>query len=65
MIGTQQFLDAIPQKPVADIGFDVLPNLVGRMRAYRITEYLLDIGTPENYRSAQDNWPGLAADEVA
>lgn len=65
MIGTQQFLDAIPQKPVADIGFDVLPNLVGRMRAYRITEYLLDIGTPENYRSAQDNWPGLAADDVA
>jgi len=65
MIGTQQFLDAIPQQPVADIGFDVLPKLVGRMRAYPISEYLLDIGTLQNYKLAQNNWPGLAADGAA
>jgi len=29
------------------------------MAAYRISDYLLDIGTPENYRSAQTDWPGF------
>lgn len=61
MLATPQFLDAIPEKPVADIGFDVLPRLVGSMRGYRISEYLLDIGTRENYKVAQKTWPGLAA----
>ncbi len=61
LIGTQKFLDAIPEKPGADIAFDVLPHLVGRMQAYRISEYLLDIGTLENYQLAQQTWPGLDA----
>lgn len=62
MIGTPALLDAIPDKQGADIAFDVLPRLVGRMRAYRIPEYVLDIGTPENYERAQSNWPGLERD---
>jgi mannose-1-phosphate guanylyltransferase len=52
-------LDFIPNHIPADIGSHVLPNLVGRMAAYRISDYLLDIGTPENYRAAQINWPGI------
>lgn len=59
MIGTPQLLDAIPDKPGADIAFDVLPRLVGRMRGYRVFDYLLDIGTRENYEQAQQTWPGL------
>ena len=59
MIGTRQLLDAIPSKSGADIAFDVLPKLTGKTRAYRITDYLLDIGTPENYERAQQTWPGL------
>ncbi|MBV9340165.1 MAG: nucleotidyltransferase family protein [Acidobacteria bacterium] len=59
MIGTRQLLDAIPDKPGADIAFDVLPRLIGRMRGYRIFDYLLDIGTRENYEQAQQTWPGL------
>ena len=59
MIATKELLDAIPDKAGADIGFDVLPQLVGRMRAYRISEYVLDIGTCENYELAQRTWPGL------
>ena len=54
-------LDAIPDKRGADIAFDVLPQLTGKTRAYRITDYLLDIGTLENYERAQQTWPGLAA----
>jgi mannose-1-phosphate guanylyltransferase len=44
----------------ADIGFDLLHKLVGRMAAYKINEYLLDIGTLEQYQAAQESWPGLA-----
>lgn len=59
MVGTPALLDAIPQKRGADIAFDVLPQLAGKMRAYQIADYLLDIGTPENYKRAQKTWPGL------
>jgi mannose-1-phosphate guanylyltransferase len=59
MIGTPGLIEAIPDKPGADIAFDVLPRLVGRMRAHRISEFLLDIGTRENYELAQRTWPGL------
>jgi mannose-1-phosphate guanylyltransferase len=59
LIGTQQLLDTIPDKPQADLAFDVLPQLTGKMRAYNISSYLLDIGTIENYELAQKTWPGL------
>ena len=58
LIGGTEFLEAVPERMPADIGFDVLPKLVGRMAAYEINEYLIDIGTMENYRSAQVHWPG-------
>ena len=60
MIATQQLLDSMPNKPGAYIAFDVLPELIGRMRAYRISDYLLDVGKGENYEQAQQTWPGLA-----
>ena len=59
LIGTQGLLDAIPNRRPADIGFDVLPQLVGRMSAHETSDYLLDIGTAQNYKEAQDTWPGL------
>jgi mannose-1-phosphate guanylyltransferase len=59
LIGTPELLDAVPDTPGADIAADVLPRLTGRMRAYRIPEFVLDIGTPENYELAQKSWPGL------
>jgi mannose-1-phosphate guanylyltransferase len=58
MIGTPTLLDAIPDRVPADIGFDVLPNLKNQMLAFRITDYLIDIGTMENYQTAQATWPG-------
>ena len=57
MIAGQEILDFLPEHRPADIGFDLLPKLVGRMAAYKITEYLIDIGTLENYRTAQESWP--------
>ncbi len=59
LVGTWPLLDAIPRQVPADIGFHVLPQLVGRMAAYRISDYLIDIGTTENYEVAQRDWPGF------
>jgi mannose-1-phosphate guanylyltransferase len=61
MIATPEVLDNIPDRVPVDLGFDVLPRLVGQMRAYPITDYLLDIGTMENYQAAQNSWPGVHA----
>ena len=47
-----------PDRP-ADIGFDLLPQLAGRMAAYQISDFLMDIGTMENYTAAQSLWPGF------
>lgn len=58
LIGTPSLLDIIPPKHPVDIGFDVLPHLVGRMMGYPISDYLIDIGTMENYDKAQATWPG-------
>jgi len=59
MIGTPEMLAVIPDDTPADIGFHVLPRLTGRMLAFPIRDYLVDIGTMENYQWAQRTWPGL------
>ena len=59
LIGTPAMLSAIPDVPQPDIARHLLPNLLGRMYAYPISEFLVDIGTMNNYRFAQESWPGL------
>lgn len=44
-------------KPLLDFGKDVLPNLVGDMYGWHTDGYLIDIGTMENYRRANEEWP--------
>lgn len=39
-----------------DLGFHVLPRLVGRMKAYRIDDFLMDIGTLDSYEKAKQIW---------
>ena len=39
-----------------DLGFHVIPKLVGNMKAYLIRETLIDIGSPEAYEKAQEVW---------
>jgi DNA-binding NarL/FixJ family response regulator len=46
------------QPDVLIIAFHVLPHLLGKMRAFPIGDYLLDIGTMPNYQKAQTTWPG-------
>jgi mannose-1-phosphate guanylyltransferase len=50
-------LDEISGAPPKDIGFDLLPRLVGRARAVLVEGYFRDIGTPDAYRRACEEWP--------
>jgi mannose-1-phosphate guanylyltransferase len=59
MIAAPELLNVIPDRIPSDIGFHVLPQLTGRMLAYPIRDYLVDVGTLENYEKAQATWPGL------
>jgi len=59
MLASRGLLDVIPHQVPADIGFHVLPKLCGQMSAHRLSDYLVDIGTLENFTLAQTTWPGL------
>jgi mannose-1-phosphate guanylyltransferase len=43
--------------PPKDIGYDLIPVLVGRARATLVESYFRDVGTPDAYRRAQLEWP--------
>lgn len=64
MIGTPELLKQIPSRYPVDLGFEVLPRLIGQMLAYPISDYVLDIGTLENYQAAQTSWPGLTVERT-
>jgi mannose-1-phosphate guanylyltransferase len=53
-------IDEIKRTP-SDIGYDLLPSLAGRARAIAVDGYFRDIGTPEAYRRAREEWPPRAA----
>ena len=44
---------------VLDFGHHVFPKMATHLAAYQIQEFLMDIGTPDNYERAQVAWPGL------
>lgn len=60
MVATPALFNVIPENSPVDLGFHVLPRIVGQMAAYRIRDFLIDIGTLETYWAAQKIWPGLA-----
>jgi mannose-1-phosphate guanylyltransferase len=49
-------LDEISAGPPKDIGYDLLPLLVGRAGALLVEGYLQDIGTPGAYKLADEKW---------
>ena len=52
LVGTSELLAAISDRTPCDLGHDVLPRLLGRMRGFEIEGYHRDVGTPESYRQA-------------
>jgi len=49
-------LDYLQGPPPIDIGYHLLPKLVGKARAVKLDCYLRDVGTLESYRLAQQEW---------
>ena len=47
--------------PPADIGYHLLPRLVGKARVVLVDGYLRDVGTPESYWRAREEWPVQAS----
>jgi mannose-1-phosphate guanylyltransferase len=60
MLSTPAILEEIPNLHPVDLGFHVLPHLVGRMAAYRSPDFVMDMGTLATYEAAQHAWPGLS-----
>jgi mannose-1-phosphate guanylyltransferase len=54
-------LDEIGGPPPKDVGYDLLPRLVGRARVVPVEGYFRDIGTPDAYQRARKEWPVRAA----
>lgn len=52
LVGTPELLGAIPDRRPCDLGHDVLPRLLGRMRGIEIEGYHSDVGTPKSYAQA-------------
>ena len=52
-ITSSDILAYIPTKKIVDFGYDVLPQLIGKMYAKYIDSYLYDISTPESYKQTQ------------
>ena len=59
MVASQEIFDYIPSKEKADIGYDVLPQLIEYMYGKLLEGEFIDIGTPERYRQAQILWKNL------
>lgn len=49
-------IDGLRGSPPLDIGYDLLPRLVGRAATVMVDGYFMDIGTPEAYEQAQSDW---------
>ena len=50
-------LDELGGPTPLDIGYDLLPRLVGRAKAVPVEGYFRDIGTIQAYEQAQREWP--------
>jgi len=55
-VTSPEIIEYIPKKIPADIGFDLIPKLVGKIYGFLLKGYIRDIGTPEDYKKAQQEW---------
>ncbi len=53
-------LEEIDGAAPLDIGYHLLPRLVGRAHAVPVEGYFRDVGTIESYRRAREEWPARA-----
>lgn len=57
-IAHPSIIELIPKNKIpADIGFDLLPQLINHMSGWENEDYLIDIGTHANLAKARAEWP--------
>jgi mannose-1-phosphate guanylyltransferase len=56
LVASPGLFEYIPDRLPCDIGYDVLPRLVGHAYGFILEGYLRDIGTLESYKLAQSEW---------
>jgi len=55
-IAKPDIIDLIPNMEVTDIGYNLLPKLIGNMAGWKSKNFLIDIGTLENLNKANNEW---------
>jgi mannose-1-phosphate guanylyltransferase len=55
-IAKPEILNLIPNHEITDIGFHLLPKLIGKMAGWQTKDFLMDIGTIENLNKANKEW---------
>jgi mannose-1-phosphate guanylyltransferase len=55
MLCSTALIDIFPDREIFDLGYDVLPLMVGKTSGYIMKDYLLDIGTIEKLRQAEED----------
>ncbi len=63
-LARQEIFDFLIPDRFADFGKDVLPNLAGKMWGVSLEGYIRDVGTPESYQRAVEEWPLICRNEV-
>ncbi|HEY3176855.1 MAG TPA: nucleotidyltransferase family protein [Candidatus Polarisedimenticolia bacterium] len=58
-IADPAILDLLPDRLPADVGRELMPELVGRMKGFALDGPVLDVGTPARYREAQEIARGI------
>ena len=55
-IAKPEIIGLIPNMDITDIGFHLLPKLIGKMAGWKTDDFLIDIGTMENLNKANKEW---------
>lgn len=55
-VASKTIFDYLPNRKFFDFGNDLLSQLIGKMYGWEIRDYLIDIGTWENYQRANLDW---------
>lgn len=55
-VANGKLFEYFPEKEFVDFGKDILPKLVGEMYGWETRDYLIDIGTMDNYERAKKEW---------
>jgi mannose-1-phosphate guanylyltransferase len=62
-ISSPKILELIPEYERTDIGFQLLPKLVGKMTGWKTSDYLIDIGTHQDLGKAETEWRKIIREE--